>query len=309
VLLATSSYEGNAEYVKHFDHHPDFVSGVPSSITGDHFRLAGRLGARIVQVPQVLNVGYHVTGEEHDGGTPLWRAAIIDTGLPHGIVVNQKGRRFADESFYPALGDAVEIFSASDNEYVNYPCWVIVDSQHVNKYPCGSILPGQEFPEEMAVRGGTIRELAENAGISPDGLAAEVDKINQYSVEGVDHDFGRGSRLWSNAMCGDPKGSPKNPNLGTLREGPFYAIPLKPVGTGICTTGLQADANGSVINWDGVAIPGLYAAGNAVAQLDIGSGYQSGLCIGRGLVFGHLAAAHASGKPSAAVGRSVEFSS
>jgi 3-oxosteroid 1-dehydrogenase len=308
VLLATSSYDWNEQLRGRFDRHPEYVSALPPSITGDHFRLAGRLGARVTHVPMVPNLGYHVTGEEQDDGQPLWRLAVADVGLPHCIVVNKAGRRFADEAFYPSVGEAVEAFDASRNEFANYPCWAIVDSQNVNKYPFGSVLPGQPFPEEMAASADTLEELAEKAGISPRDLADEVVRFNEFVAEGTDRDFDRGSKSWSHLMCGDPKGNPSNPNLGTLTEAPFYAIPLKPIGGGMCTTGLETDGNGAVLDWDGKPIPGLYAAGNSVAQRDIGAGYQSGLANGRGLVFGHLAAAHASGKPSAALDGSTTAS-
>ena len=45
-----------------------------------------------------------------------------------------------------------------------------------------------------------------------------------------------------------------------------------------------------MINAHGAAVPGLYAAGNATAWLDIGGGYNSGIANMRGLLQGYLAA-------------------
>lgn len=291
VLLATGSYDYSSDNLARFDRHPEFKSALPPSITGDHLKLAGRVGARIARVPQVLNLGISVPGEEHDG-VSLWRLAL-ELGLPHCIIVNKHGRRFADESFYLSVGEAVENFDAGNNEYANYPCWAIVDMQHVNKYPFGSILPGQSFPDEMGARADSVHELAVKAGIDPDGLVKEIERFNEFAVAGEDPDFQRGSKPWAHKMCGDPNGTNKNPNLGPLTEAPFFAIPLTPVGAGMCPAGLDTNVNGSVVDWDGQPIPGLYAAGNAAAQRDVGSGYQSGLANTRGLVFGHLAALHA----------------
>jgi 3-oxosteroid 1-dehydrogenase len=209
------------------------------------------------------------------------------------MLVNRRGRRFADEAFYPAVGAAVEIADAIDKQPANFPCWIVQDAQFGRKYPFGSFMPGQELPEEIAFRADSLEEVAEKAGIDPVGLVDEVARLNAFAEEGVDHDFGRGDRPWSHLMCGDPKGSPKNPNLAPLTEPPFYAVPVKMIGTGISSTGLEADRHGAVIDYDGEPIPGLYAAGNSVAQRDVGAGYQSGLANGRGLVFGHLAARHA----------------
>jgi predicted oxidoreductase len=62
---------------------------------------------------------------------------------------------------------------------------------------------------------------------------------------------------------------------------------------GVNAVGLRTDADGRVLHLRGHAIPGLYAAGNAAAPLDIGAGYQSGLSNLRGIAFAYAAAHHA----------------
>jgi 3-oxosteroid 1-dehydrogenase len=42
-------------------------------------------------------------------------------------------------------------------------------------------------------------------------------------------------------------------------------------------------------------IPGLYVAGNSMALVDVGAGYQSGVGNIRGLTYGYRAARHAAG--------------
>lgn len=297
VLVATSSYEWNPALTDSLDRRqPEFVSAIPPSITGDHIGFAGRIGAKLVHVPQRCNMGFHIPGEEHDG-EPLWRIALTETGLPHAIVVNREGRRFADEAFYPAVGSAVEIVDGSDQSRPNLPCWVILDSQFGEKYPFGTILPGQELPEGLAVKADDLRELAWKTGIDADNLVAEVDHFNTHARSGTDPDFHRGERPWSHFMCGDVNNTP-NPNLGPIERGPFYAVRLRMVGAGLPATGLAADVDGRVLGYDDQPIDGLYVAGNSMALRDVGAGYQSGIANGRGLIFGHLAARHAAGDPS-----------
>jgi 3-oxosteroid 1-dehydrogenase len=99
-------------------------------------------------------------------------------------------------------------------------------------------------------------------------------------------------------MTGDLNHKP-NPNLGTLQQGPFYAVELKRMGGGgIGGAGLLADEHCRVIGWDGKPIQGLYAAGNSVARLDTGAVMQSGISNARGMTHGYLAGLHAAGQPS-----------
>src|SRR6185295_11485954 len=148
VLLAAGAYDGSPEIDDLFDHRRGLVSAVPPSVTGDSMRLAGVLGAKVGQVPTPDFLGYHMPGEEHDG-RPLWRAVLLEAGLPHSMLVNRAGRRFGDEAFYRTIGHAVGHFDPQTQTLPNYPCWLIVDSQFNQKYPFGSLMPGQEYPEEM----------------------------------------------------------------------------------------------------------------------------------------------------------------
>jgi 3-oxosteroid 1-dehydrogenase len=296
VLIAAGAYDGSPEIDHMFDHRTGLVSAVPPSVTGDSMRLAGALGAKVGQVPTPDFLGYRMPGEEHDG-RPLWRASLLEAGLPHTMLVNRAGRRFGDEAFYRSIGHGTNIIRAQDQTQPNFPCWLIIDSQYQQKYPFGSLLPGQEYPEGMATRADSIDELAEKIGVDPAGLADEVVKFNGYARDGVDEDFHRGERPWSQSLCGDPANKP-NPCLGTLEQGPFYAISQERIGTGMVAAGIIADIHGRVVNWEDQPIEGLYIAGNAMARTDNGAGYQSGMMNGRGMTFGYLAARHAAGDPS-----------
>lgn len=59
---------------------------------------------------------------------------------------------------------------------------------------------------------------------------------------------------------------PPNPCLAPLDSGPFYAVELHP---GVLGTagGIETNLHGQVVDWDGQAIDGLYAAGNCSATV------------------------------------------
>ena len=305
VVLAVSGYERNPDLAKTVSNLLEPVSMVMGTVDGAHFRLAGPFGARIARVPDPPNLGIHVPGEEHDNGSPLWRGALPFLGLPHTIVVNRAGKRFSNEAFYRSVYYAVDTLDGATQTYPNFPCWAVFDNQGRTKYPFGTAMPGQELPEGMGVKADTLAELAARTGINPEGLQQTIEAFNLYAEAGEDPEFKRGTFPWGAFMTGDLKHKP-NPNLGTLREGPFYAVELKRMGGGgITGAGLLADNHCRVIGWDDQPITGLYVAGNSMARLDTGAVMQSGISNARGMTHGYLAGLHAAGKPSDLLDRTL----
>lgn len=298
VVLAVSSYERNASYAKTLGHQLKVESMVMPSINGAHLRLAGPVGGRVARVPDVTLLGFHVPGEEQENGVPLWRGALPFLGLPHTIVVNRAGKRFANEGFYRYIYYATDIIDGNTQTHPNYPCWAILDQQARDKYPFGSLMPGQPMPEALRVSADSLEQLAEKIGVDAAALGGTVERFNGFCETGVDEDFHRGSHPWGALMCGDQSRQP-NANLGPLERGPFYAIPLhRLAGGGIAASGLVADQHCQVMGWNDEPIAGLYVAGNSQARLDNGAFMQSGITNARGLTHGYLAGRHAAGKPS-----------
>ena len=298
VVIAVSSYERNPGYAKTLGHQLDPVSMVMPTIDGAHLRLAGQVGARIARVPDVSMLGFHVPGEEQEDEVALWRGALPFMGLPHTIVVNRAGKRFANEAFYRSVYFALGAIDGATQTHPNYPCWAIFDSQARKKYPFGSVMPGEELPEGMGVTAHSIAELAARIGVDAHGLADTVARFNDYSARGEDPEFARGTFPWGALMCGDPLQQP-NANLGPLLEAPFHAVRLHQMaGGGIAATGIMADHHCRAIGWDDEPIEGLYVAGNSVARLDNGALMQSGITNARGMTHGYLAGRHAAGHPS-----------
>ena len=296
VLLATGGYDWNPELTRSFEQLPEWHSLCPPSITGDHVALAGAVGAALAAVPP-LNLSalfaIHVPGEEIEGH-PRWRSAGFEAGLPHAILVNDRGERFADESFYRDLLPRARSWDGRAQRYTNLPMFLVLDAQHRARYPLAGFPAGSELPPGIAEQGDTPGALATRLGIAPDALEVTVERFNRMAREGVDRDFGRGRVPWAHAMAGDLRHRP-NPNLGALEKPPFLGLRLAPVSGGINAAGLRTDRFARVVHVSGRPIPGLYAAGNAAAHLDVGAGYQSGIANLRGLVWGDVAARHAGG--------------
>lgn len=306
VLIAVSSFERKASLSRRVGLQIDPQSMVMDSVQGAHLRMAGEAGAQLARVPDVSMLGFHVPGEEQEEGVPLWRGALPFMGLPHTIVVNKQGKRFANEAFYRSIYFALDEIDGMTQTYKNFPCWAIIDSQGRSKYPFGSVMPGEAFPEGLAVEADTLEDLAAQIGVDARGLISTISAFNRYCESGEDPDFQRGSFPWGAIMSGDPRQQP-NANMGTLEQGPFYAVQLhRMAGGGITSSGILVDEHCRALGWDDQPIEGLYVAGNSAARLDNGALMQSGITNARGITHGYLVGLHAAGKPSDLLREEIE---
>jgi len=306
VVLAVSSFERNPDFNLTIGKQLDAESIIMPEIDGAHLRMAGCVGARIASVPDVQMLGFQVPGEELQDGVPLWRNPMAFMGLPHTIMVNRSGNRFANESFYRSVFFEIDRIDGQTQTNPNFPCWAILDSQAREKYPWGSIMPGTDMPEEVATKADTLEELAGKVGIDAANLKATVERFNSYCETGQDPEFGRGSVPWGAYMSGD-RFQKVNPNFGPIEKGPFYAVHFKRLSnSGISSAGIMADQHLRALDWRNQPIDGLYVAGNSVARIDTGAAMQSGMSNARGMTHGYLAGLHAAGKPSTLLAGAIE---
>jgi len=295
VVLATGGYDWKPSFVSAFDALPEAGSMAPPTVTGDHIVMAAKAGA--IAIParapaqSPIFVGYKVPAETIYG-QPSYRMWL--PGAPHSIAVNRYGRRFANDAFYPDVATKVGRFDGQEQGQPNWPAWIVFDQNMVDKYGLMPSWPGQPLSEGMATSADTLGELANRIGMNAMGLENTVKRFNGFCVTGMDEDFARGSVPWGRIMTGDPR--LLNPNLGPIEKAPFYAVKIERVTMGVPTAGLPIDIDGRVLNASDAPIPGLYAAGNSAAWLDIGGGYNSGIANTRGLLYGYLSALHMTGQ-------------
>jgi 3-oxosteroid 1-dehydrogenase len=294
VVLATGGYDWNQRLVRYYEDLPEWQSLIPPSVEGDNLLVGGELGAAVARVPP-LNLlgffGYRVPGQDNDG-RPLYRASW-EGGYPHAIWVNRAGQRFADESFYREYLPRCRQWDGVRQEHPNYPPFLIFDQNYRDTYAFGNYLPGTDLPGDFVARADSPGALADKLGIDRAGLEATIARFNSFASGPTDPDFGRGRYPWAAMMMGERGRA--NPNLGPLDKPPYYGIQLTAVGAGVNAAGLAINEHAQVLHVRGHAIAGLYACGNAAAQLDIGAGYQSGLANLRGMTWGYLAGRHLAG--------------
>lgn len=282
VILATGGFSRGTQMLKIFA--PEQLAAIPyggRGNEGDGLRMAWKLGAGMADMSCVAGTfGSHPqTGDDfHELLTAYYMGAII---------VNRGGRRFVDESQdYKTLGRAVldqpdglgfEIFDAG------------VRAMSHRGVPLKDIDTLEEIGH--VYRADTITELAARAGIDPAALASTVDRYNTAVTTRAADEVGRTS------LCN---------GVGPLRPiltPPFYAYPAKALMTSTYG-GLTITPAAQVLDVDGDVIDGLYAIGEVTGGFH-GAAYMTGTSLGKGAVFGRLAAhrIHTNLTTAAAAGR------
>jgi len=267
--------------------------------TGDGLMLGTRIGASI---PSGHRTGafwapVSVT-RRRDGSQGLFPHLVLDRAKPGLIAVNSAGRRFVNEAC--SYHDFVEAMFRTST----IPAHLICDSWFVRKYGLGNIYPGTRDLGKYE-RAGYIRcarslgELAAKLSIDPAVFEETIARHNSFAAMGVDQDFGKGGAEL-NRFNGDPDNLP-NPCIRAIEHPPYCALAVWPADLGM-SAGLETDPDGRVLAASGAPIPGLYACGNDMASIFMGTYPGPGTTLGPALTFAYRIAMHAAGGSGATVG-------
>ena len=290
VVLATGSYDWNFDLVKQYSSllREETGSVAPPGIRGDGHKMAREIGADIVTMP--INKAMHIPGyrisdlpSQDDLG---FRYGASTMGWPHSMLVDSTGKRFCDDSYYRSVVTAIATGKGTT------PFFLVWDEDHHQKYGLPPVGPGQPYPEEMQVMTApNLRDLAGKLGIDVNTFVASVERFNKHAREGKDPDFKRGENDWAVKFLGDPSHKPSS-LLGPIERGPFFGMNWRILNTGIGNAGVRTGLHSQVLDTGGNIISGLYAVGVVSSPTMMGTGYNSGFSVCRGLVFGYLAAEH-----------------
>lgn len=287
VIIAVGGY-GNAPDAAELEDVPELIEAAPPVVAGDGLTLGQSVGATVVRgADPFVVLGARFAEQTHPGSDePLFTQLLENLGFPHSLIVNRRGRRFGDESYYGALIRGLRTLDPRAKDWTNFPCWLVFDESFHQQYPLGPYPPGGAYPAEV-LDFDSLADLAAATGIDADGLAETVLRFNAFAADGEDADFARGSLPFARSAYGDPRYV--NPNLGLVLTAPFHAVPLRILGVGLCSLGLAIDSSARVLRRDGSAIEGLYATGNAAATREL-KGYVTGLANTRNYTYAFAAA-------------------
>lgn len=278
VILACGGFEGNPEMLTHY------------------------IGPRARYIRPVARGGYYNKGEGIRMALSIGAAGCGDFGSFHaepldprsgatepvvlvfnyGILINKLGQRFVNEA--PATVDATyEAITRTIFEQPDGIAFCILDAR-IDDVPNWKRAVRSDRPPVAA---GSLADLANTLGIDANELAATVETYNAACPAGPFKPL-EPDGLATRRGLSPPKTNWSRP----IDRPPFLAFPII---CGNCFTfgGLKVDASARVINADGAAIPGLFAAGETIG-LYYGA-YAGATSVLRGAVFGRIAGGQAAG--------------
>jgi hypothetical protein len=202
-------------------------------------------------------------------------------------MVNRTARRFCNEAGnYNAMGGVFHQFDPAAFDYSNLPAWLLFDHRYKMAYDVGSCRAGSVVADWIT-SAPSVEDLAARVGLDADVLRATIDRFNDSVADGVDHEFGRGESAYD-TFNGDRTRPGVGATLGPLDTPPFYAVPIE-IGSLGTSGGPKTDTTCRVLSTDGGVIPGLFAAGNAMAA-PTGMVYGgAGGTLGPAMTFGFIA--------------------
>lgn len=294
VVLAAGGFSRNLEMRQQYQRHPittEWTAGTPSN-TGDAIRMARNSGAKLRLMDEAWWTPVSLVPK-----SPFSWVLVVEKSLPHGLFVNQDGKRFTNEAA-PYIDVVHGMYEDVAKTGAAEPRWFhIFDATYRKSSVAGPIAPGKVMPDKQLPRryrdgnylykADTLDELCKQLNIPPETTKATIARFNEHARKGEDPDFNRG---WSaqDRYYGDPNVKP-NCALGPVETGPFYAVQIYPGDLGT-KGGVVTDQHARVLKEDGQPIDGLYAAGNSTASV-MGRTYPgAGGTIGPALTFGFLAA-------------------
>lgn len=262
LILASDGFAANGELLaRHCPGAAGLKYAGHSSSSGDAVLWASELGA----ATQDLDA-YEAHASVAVGSNLLIPWLLISAG---GLLVNQRGERFADETRGPA---ALVTPLLSQPGQVAYE---LFDARILKVILSADVRLATEVVPRVVRRGDEVESLAKQFQIDPQALVRTVESYNVAVSAGSDG-FGR-------AAFGGPLAAP------------FYGIRVAPA---LLQTqgGLAIDSSARVLRTDGSLVPNLYAGGGAAVGISGpgAEGYLPGnglLCaLGWGKIAGEQAA-------------------
>ena len=274
VVLATGGYGNNKDMLT--DKMKSALYYGPSTSTGDGIRMAEAVNAQTANMeygkryPNGIEVDTGIAKSTIAGNIVGWTMSAILVNADGNRVVNEKAsnRTILEEELQQPGG---MLYLLLDSE--TFEVWKTklapagISEGDIEKYLAAN---GTTTP--VFAHGETLEEAAAAAGVNAENLAVTVEKYNSFVEKGEDADFGR------------------NASYLTMKigAGPYYLIEQKPR---FATTmgGLVVNTNMQVLNQEGSAISGLYAAGETCGQV-MGDDSPSGANNAWAITSGKLAA-------------------
>lgn len=293
VVLAAGGYEHDAGLVARTVSGGPLTAPLSAPVShGDGLRLAASAGAEITHLGEswcmpATPVDGRIWDDPDATARPLMLMA--ERFLPHSLWVNRHGRRFVDEASHNCAAALTELEPVTHRPR-HLPAWALCDAQYREAYVFAGVSPGGRLPGHVRVAD-SLPELAALIEVDPETLTETVARFNALVDAGADTDFGRGDSPYDR-YNGDVRAP--HPNLGRLDRPPFFAVQIHRSAIGT-KGGARIDARARVLDWNGTAVPGLFAAGGSAAAIFGPGAIANGMHLGTAMTMAWLAGTVAAG--------------
>jgi fumarate reductase flavoprotein subunit len=265
VVIADGGFQANLDLIRAYGISPapqKLLQRNGGTAVGDGIKLAQSLGAAITE-SGMNNIYGHLHSRDAMNTTKLWPRPYNDEVAASGIVVDQSGRRFADEGYGGVwLTNAVARLPdpLGTSIVFDQPIWDGPGRNHVQ--------PPNPLIEEA---GGTVHRADTLAGL------AALAEIPAKALEETVAQYNAALDSEALSKLSPPRSSDRY-KPWPIKTPPYYALPICVAITN-CMGGIVVDGDGRVLDNADEPIPGLYAAGSTVGGLDGGphAGYVGGL--------------------------------
>jgi len=276
VVLASGGFQGSNEMMARY-HGPRALTCRPVARGGNYNKGEGIEMALAVGAATAGNFAlFHAEPVDPRSGEP--EAAVM--ALSYGILVNAEGRRFVDEARGPV--DAwYERITRDIQDQTRGVAWLLLDAT-------SRLVPNLRTgirTSERPVTAGSVTELADRLGIDAGALAETVAAYNGACDADGAWDPSTPDGLATTGLL-----PPKSNWAKPIAEPPFEAYPVMAANV-FTFGGLKVDASSRVVDRDGRALPGLFAAGEMTGLYY--SNYTGSTSVLRGAVFGRIAGTNA----------------
>lgn len=283
VIMATGGYSANGRLMAQFVPNGDYyLAGGAAGADGNGLHMMQEVGAGLTAMDAIPTFPMGLVSRDNPrtgsiASTYTWKAG--------GIVVNQNGERFCNETeSNPAIREVALEEQPGAVQYDIFTDKIVEDLRANN----GAFFYDAFFADE-SMRGyhvvesaATLEELAEKIGVPAENLTRTVAAYNEAVEAGASDEFGR---LYDGAV------NAYNFCTNKIEGDKFYAIRLQ----ALCVMtlgGVTANSSMQVLDEAGNVIPGLYAAGETVGGV-WGKFVSGGTGVMGPIVFGKIAARHA----------------
>ena len=281
VIVCTGGYSSNRKLMGEYTQYGEYylAGGAPGS-DGNALLMMQKVGAGLTAMDAIPTFPMGLVSRDDDtrgqiASTYTWKAG--------GIVVNQNGERFCNETeANPAIREVALEEQPEAVQYDIYTDKVLEDLTAAG----GAIFMQFYFYEgglgdHVMYSADSIEGLAAEIGVPAENLKKTIEEYNAAVEKGEPDQFGREFNVQNTY------------NLATNKiEGEkYYAIRLH----ALCVMtlgGVTANKDMQVLDVEGNVIPGLYAAGEVVGGI-WGKFVSGGTGVMGPIVFGKIAAKHA----------------